>query len=133
VLRTLQPQDFEVLLALPRTAWVCLQADATQEELERFRAQGTPLLDWPEAHAELDETAALICALDAFVAATSTLVHLAGALGRPVWVLTPFATSWRYMSEGENLPWYPSARLFRQRRDEPWSEVVARLARAVPG
>ena len=131
-LRTLQPQDFEVLLGLPRTAWVCLQADATQEELERFRAQGTPLLDWPQAHAELDETAALICALDAFVAATSTLVHLAGALGRPAWVLTPFATSWRYMSEGENLPWYPSARLFRQQRDEPWREVVARLARAVP-
>jgi hypothetical protein len=131
VLRTLRPQDCQALLGLPRTAWVCLQGDASPEELEGFRAQGASLLHWPEAHAELDETAALICALDASVAASSTVVHLAGALGRRVWVLTPFAASWRYMSEGDHLPWYPSARLFRQQRDEPWSEVVARLAAVV--
>jgi Tfp pilus assembly protein PilF len=130
VLRTLEPQDFEALAGLPGTAWVCLQADASPEELERFAAQGTPLVHWPEAHADLEETAALICALQTSVVATSTVVHLAGALGRPVSVLTPFATTWRYMSEGDDVPWYPSARLFRQQRDEHWSEVVTRVAAA---
>ena len=98
-----------------------------------MRAAGTPLEHWPQAHADLDETAALMCALDGSVAVTSTVVHLGGALGRPVWVLTPFATTWRYMSEGSELPWYPSVRLFRQGRVEQWSEVVARVAGALHG
>jgi len=132
-LRTLEPQDLARLFSVADCAWVCLQADVTAQELDSFRRAGTPLAHWPEAHADLDETAALMCALDGSVAVTSTVVHLGGALGRPVWVLTPFATTWRYLSEGSELPWYPSVRLFRQGRVEQWSEVVARVAEALHG
>lgn len=133
-LRWLQPEDLAPLLNVEGCTWICLQADATPEELARIsQASGTPLAHWPEAHGDLDETAALMCALDGSVAVTSTVVHLGGALGRPVWVLTPFATTWRYMSEGSELPWYPSVKLFRQGQGEPWNDVVARVVTALRG
>lgn len=129
--RTVQPEDLAPLLKLPGFAWISLQAGATPDELARFEACGAPLLHWLEAHGDLDETAALLCALDGSVAVTSTVVHLGGALGRPVCVLTPSATTWRYLSEGGRLPWYPSVRLFRQAQDEAWRDVVARVAAAL--
>jgi hypothetical protein len=132
-LRTLQPEDFVALRNLQGCAWISLQADATPDELERFKALGIDLQHWPDAHGDLDETAALMTVLHACVAVTSTVVHLGGALGRRVSVLTPFATTWRYLSQGSRLPWYPSVTLFRQARDQAWSEVVSRVASTLRG
>lgn len=85
------------------------------------------LCHWPEAIANYDDTAALVCALDRVVSVCTAVVHLAGALGRQVYVLTPSQPEWRYMYQGEKMPWYPAARLFRQGQDEPWHAVMARL------
>jgi ADP-heptose:LPS heptosyltransferase len=54
--------------------------------------------------------------------------HLAGAMGRQVWVLVPFAPDWRWTLSGETTPWYPTARLFRQERPDDWDSVIARVA-----
>jgi hypothetical protein len=78
---------------------------------------------WPEAISDYDETAALVSALDLTLSVCTSVVHLAGAMGHPVWVLAPNNPEWRYGCSGESMPWYPSARIFRQERDRDWSGV----------
>src|SRR5581483_8621832 len=82
------------------------------------------------AHA-LAETAALLSALDLIVTSDTSVAHLAGALGLPVWVALHAAPDWRWLLERADSPWYPSMRLFRQRSPGDWSEVFERLAREV--
>ena len=80
---------------------------------------------------DLVETAAAIVNLDLVVAVDTSIVHLAGALGRPTWVLLPFAPDWRWMLGRDDSPWYPSLRLFRQKEPDDWDPVVARVRRAL--
>jgi len=56
------------------------------------------------------------------------VAHLAGALGKPTWVLLPFAADWRWLLNREDTPWYPNTRLFRQRLPNDWPEVIGRVA-----
>ena len=90
---------------------------------------------WPEAIADYEETAALVTALDLTISVCTSVVHLAGALGRPVWVMAPHTPEWRYGHSGETLRWYPSALMFRQRDDRRWQAVIdsvaVRLARGI--
>lgn len=76
---------------------------------------------------DLDRLAALISALDLVVSVDNTTVHLAGALGRPVWVLLSANPEWRYGLSGETMPWYPSAKLFRQGDDRCWEPVMQKI------
>jgi ADP-heptose:LPS heptosyltransferase len=64
---------------------------------------------------------------DLVIAVDTAVVHLAGAMGRPVWVLVPFAPDWRWSLQGETTPWYPTARLFRQTSLGDWDGVIARV------
>ncbi|MBC7802344.1 MAG: tetratricopeptide repeat protein [Candidatus Parcubacteria bacterium] len=89
---------------------------------------GIRIEHWPEAIADYDETAALVCALDLVVSVCTSLVHLCGALGRPVWVMAPFSPSWRYGFSGESMPWYPSVKLFRQPAYGAWRPVLEAVA-----
>jgi tetratricopeptide (TPR) repeat protein len=77
------------------------------------------------------DTAALIAELDLVVSVDTSIAHLGGALGRPLWVLLPFAPDWRWQLGREDSPWYPSARLFRQPRPGDWGAVLARVAEAL--
>ena len=63
------------------------------------------------------------------IACDTSTAHLAGALGRPVWILNRFDACWRWLAERDDSPWYPSARLFRQKRPGDWDAVVDELAR----
>jgi len=78
--------------------------------------------------ADLAQTAALACCMDAVVSVDTALAHLAGALGRPLYVLLPHAPDWRWLLDREDSPWYPSARLLRQPGRGSWEPVLARLA-----
>ena len=127
-------EGLEPLLRHAGVRWVSLQHDAGSEEIEAFcRPRGLSIAAWPAALADLDQTAALMEGLDLVITVCSTVVHLAGALGRPVWVLTPRAPAWRYLAEGERLPWYPSARLFRQRRRGDWAGALAQVEPQLQG
>ena len=77
------------------------------------------------------DTAAAMLALDLVVVSDSAVAHVAGALGRPVWVVLPLAPDWRWLLDREDTPWYPTMRLFRQRRLGEWDEVFERLAAAL--
>lgn len=126
-LRSLDVDELAAIARQPGVHWINLQHDASAVELERFRASA-PLLHDAAALADMDEAAALLAALDLAIAPCSTIVHLAGALGVPVWVLTPFAPAWRYRLQGESMPWYPSARLLRQSGPGGWREVLHSLS-----
>jgi tetratricopeptide (TPR) repeat protein len=76
-----------------------------------------------------DETAAILMGLDLVITADTALAHLAGALGVPVWVVLQAVPDWRWLTEREDSPWYPTMRLFRQRTPGDWSEVLDRVAK----
>jgi ADP-heptose:LPS heptosyltransferase len=77
------------------------------------------------------DTAALMKALDLVVTVDTSVAHVAGAMGIPVWVVLPFAADWRWLQHREDTPWYPTMRLFRQTNRGNWDEVFARVALAL--
>lgn len=112
------------------TVYVDLQfGDDERVTRELTEAPAVDVLSWPDAKRELDEYAALISALDLVIAVSSSVIHLAGALGKPVWVLVPHVVEWRYSAAGSDMPWYPSARLYRQQSPGDWSGPLAAIRR----
>jgi hypothetical protein len=89
---------------------------------------GLKLADWTAELDDFAETAALVAGLDLVISVDTSVAHLAGALGRPVWLLNRFDTCWRWMLEREDSPWYPSMRIFRQPRFGDWESAIARVA-----
>jgi tetratricopeptide (TPR) repeat protein len=86
------------------------------------------LLDWTGELTDFADTAALVANLDLVIAADTAVVHLAGAMGKPMWVLLGLPTDWRWMLGREDSPWYPTARLFRQSARGDWESVLNRVA-----
>jgi tetratricopeptide (TPR) repeat protein len=89
---------------------------------------GMKLIDWSGELNDFADTAALIAALDRVITIDTSVAHLAGTLGKPTWVLLPFVADWRWLTDRENSPWYPTMRLFRQTRLGDWLGPVARVA-----
>jgi ADP-heptose:LPS heptosyltransferase len=86
---------------------------------------------WLPARNDMDGTAALIAELDRVVTVDTSIGHLAGALGRPVWTLLPFASDWRWGISGRASSWYPRTRLFRQPAPGDWRSVVEEVRGAL--
>ena len=84
-----------------------------------------------QSFADFTDTAAVVAALDLVVTVDTSSAHLAGALGRPVWLLLPHVPDWRWLLDREDSPWYPTARLFRQDASRDWGAVIARVDRAL--
>jgi len=101
-----------------------------QEESGAY-AQLRPEFDFTDCAPQLSdfsETAALLMNLDLLISIDTAAVHLAGALGRPAWVLVRHAADWRWMREGSDSPWYPTIRIFRQTNLGDWSHPIAQVA-----
>ncbi len=123
--RSVPAQTMARLAAADGVSWFCLQPDARPDELAAFAPSmlndcGKLLRDWAD-------TAALIAALDLVITVDTSVAHLAGALGKPAWVLLPFAPDWRWLLDREDSPWYPTLRLFRQAEAGEWEEVLERV------
>ncbi len=114
-LRSIALPDWLPVLSMPGARFVSLQytPEASSEVADLEARHGIRVAHWPEAIDDYGETAALVCALDLVVSVCTSVVHLAGALGRPVWVMAPYSPEWRYGFAGETMPWYSSVRLFR--------------------
>jgi Flp pilus assembly protein TadD len=97
---------------------------------EAATAEG-PITDLAPAITDLADTAALMQQLDLVIAVDTAVVHLAGALGRPVWVMLPFSPDWRWLLDREDSPWYPTMRLFRQPGFGDWPSVVEAVRTAL--
>jgi Flp pilus assembly protein TadD len=89
------------------------------------------LTDWTTELTDFAATAALVAGLDLVISVDTSIVHLAGALGKPVWLLNRFAGDWRWGPAGENSPWYPSLCQFRQTDPGDWDAVLAAIRAAL--
>lgn len=105
--------------------WHSLQVGERAADLARL-APGAAL-DLSARLTDFAETAAVIANLDLVVTTDTAVAHIAGAMGKPVWVLLMFAADWRWLRGREDSPWYPSARLFRQQSPGDWRGVIARV------
>ncbi|WP_081333530.1 tetratricopeptide repeat protein [Burkholderia territorii] len=109
--------------------WVSLQKPVRERNLGELA--DSPLRRVDDALGDFADTAALIGALDVVIAVDSAVAHLAGALGRPVWILLPDPPEWRWMRARGDSPWYPSARLFRQSSPGHWRAVIDAVRDAI--
>lgn len=127
--RSLPLASLVPLFSLPGVAWQSLQKGPAAAQLEQVaKAREVRPLD---AQYDFASTAALVDALDAVVTVDTSIAHLAAALGKPVYVLLPFAPDWRWGIAGERTPWYSTARLFRQPSIGDWTSAVTALRAAL--
>lgn len=118
------------LLALPAD-FISLQKEVPQADRGALHTAG--MAPFGEGLADFADTAALLQCIDLLIAVDTSVVHLAGALGRPVWVLNRYAACWRWLEGRADSPWYPTARLFRQRTAGDWHLVVEEVTAELGG
>ena len=110
----------------PQYEWVNLQCDATPDEEAKLQQLG--VIMFPGRIHSFAETAALIMHMDVVVGVDTAVAHLAGALGRPLWLmLNKYSTDWRWLIDRDSSPWYSTARLFRQDDYGNWNNVITRI------
>jgi ADP-heptose:LPS heptosyltransferase len=118
------------VLRTPGITFYSLQKGEQRQELMRLAAD-LRVQDLDPALHDYGDTALVIDQLDLVITVDTSVAHLAGALGKPVWTLLSYVPDWRWMLEGETTPWYPTMRLFRQTRPGGWAEVMGQVAQAL--
>src|SRR5262245_11161197 len=125
-LRSVPLKEFQCLAKVPGVVLISLQVGAGTEQITTV---SFPLIDLgSEFRADsLDDLAAALSNVDLVVTVETAVAHLAGALGVPVWVLVPVSSDWRWLLDRNDSPWYPTMRLFRQKRFGEWAQVFAEV------
>src|SRR4028118_2081274 len=127
--RSCSLSQFLPLLDVSGVSFYSLQKELS--EADRALLNQSSIVDLSPHFGDLADTAAAIAQLDLVISVDTAVAHLAGALGKPVWILLAFSPDWRWLLEREDSPWYPSARLFRQHQRGDWEPVFARVAQAL--
>jgi hypothetical protein len=129
--RSLQFDQLAPVLRVRDCEFYSLQkGDDALEQLHRS-ALDHRVIDWSADFHDFSDTAALIENLDLVIAVDTAVAHLAGALGKPLWLINRHNTCWRWLLDRDDSPWYPTARLFRQDATREWDSVVARVQAAL--
>jgi Tfp pilus assembly protein PilF len=115
-------------LVMPGVQLFSLQKEPRPADGPVLAELGADVTDLAPLLEDFTDTAAAVCALDLVISVDTSVAHLAGALGRPCWILLPYAVDWRWLRDREDSPWYPSIRLFRQSQQRAWDGVLARVA-----
>jgi len=124
--RSLAPENFTPLLGVRKARFFSLQKVGARAP-ESFQ-----VIDWMSHCNDFADTAALIMNLDLVIGVDTAVVHLAGALGKPFWLLNRFNSCWRWLTERDDSPWYPGTlRLFAQKKMGNWDEVMVRVRQAL--
>lgn len=129
--RSITLADYAPLAAVPGVSLVSLQKDAAGEQA-RTPPPGMVIHDWTAELGDFADTAALVVALDLVIGVDTSVVHVAGALGKPVWILNRHGACWRWFRNRTDTPWYPNARLFHQPHPGAWAPVIEQVCRALP-
>jgi tetratricopeptide (TPR) repeat protein/glycosyltransferase involved in cell wall biosynthesis len=122
---------FWALLRMPGICFFSLQKGDCTADISQFCDAHWPLNDLNPYLDDFADTAAAIAHLDLVITVDTSVGHLAGALGKPVWILLPYAPDWRWMLNRSDSPWYPTARLFRQPSPGDWTTVFAQVKDAL--
>lgn len=125
--RSLTLRQLEPLLRTPGASFFSLQIGEKAKELKELT--DSPIEDLSPLITDFADTAAAIDCLDLVVSVDTSTAHMAGALGKPIWVLLPFVPDWRWMLERDDSPWYPTMRLYRQSKPGGWGPVIERVRR----
>ena len=125
--RSLRLADFAGLANVPGVTFFTLQRGDPAIQAAS-PPMGMRLIDWTEHLHDFADTAAMLSHLDLVITVDTSVGHLAGAMGKPVWTLLAFAPDWRWLLDREDSPWYPRTRLFRQKSPGDWADPLARLA-----
>jgi len=128
--RSMALQTLAPIFETPGTAFHSLQLG---DQANAIAAQGFSALarDCRDQIADFADSAALLTRLDLVIGVDTAVIHLAGALGRPVWTMLPYAPDWRWQTGRTDCPWYPSMRLFRQSHPGDWHSVIAKIRHAL--
>ena len=125
--RSLPLEFFKPLLGLPNIRWYSLQVGNATQSLAHPDFAGK-IVDLGSRFGSFENTAEAIGELDLVLSVDTAVAHLAGALGKPVWLLLPFEAEWRWLTVREDSPWYPTMHLFRQSAPGNWKELLERVA-----
>jgi Flp pilus assembly protein TadD len=125
--RSIAPDLLGPLSAVKNVTFVTVQPRPANVPPPR----GLPMLDLGIQLTDFADTAALISQLDLVISVDTSVAHVAGALAKPTWLLLPFSPDWRWLMQREDSPWYPTMRLFRQRRLGDWPDTIARVTAAL--
>jgi tetratricopeptide (TPR) repeat protein len=118
------------LFAVQGASFASLQFGPRAADLDRLKKDKTgkpQVLEFAQELGDFSETAGAVGALDLVITVDTAIAHLAGSLGKPVWLLLPRVADWRWLFTREDTPWYPTMRLFRQKEGEPWTGVIKRV------
>ncbi|NJL22841.1 MAG: hypothetical protein HC895_21695 [Leptolyngbyaceae cyanobacterium SM1_3_5] len=119
--RSCPVDQFLKLRSIPDVTLYSLQKDRTVELPE-------DVIDLSDRLQDFADTAAIVAQLDLVISIDTALAHLAGAMGKPIWVVLPFSPDWRWLLHRSNCPWYPTMRLFRQPQASDWDSVFTSIA-----
>ena len=128
--RSLALREFLPLWDVRNVTFISLQKGTAAQEVQVLTPDH-PLADFTDDLHDFADTAALVENLDLVISVDTSVAHLAGAMGKPVWILCRLGGDWRWLLDRTDSPWYPSARLFRQRRYMEWEPVVRDLQAAL--
>lgn len=129
--RSLNARSFVPLLGTPGVTFVSLQmGDSTRPQIADLPPALRPV-DLMDDVRDFADTAAIVANLDLVITVDTSMAHLVGALGKPVWVLSRYDACWRWFRDREDSPWYPGARIFRQTQPNAWDDVLRRVEQAL--
>lgn len=127
--RAISAELLAPLLSVDGVRFFGLNKEQRVSDTEVFRSVAYDFEELGASFVDFSDTAAAVSLLDLVITVDTSVAHLAGALGRPVWTLLPFAPDWRWLLQREDTPWYPTMRLIRQERLGEWAEVAGRAKR----
>lgn len=128
-LRSIQYEQFKMLFSVPDVQFYNLQFEAGEVTLAALAQAG--VIDLTAKCENFLQSAAYVAQMDLVIAVDTALVHLAGALNKPVWTLLSVCVDWRWGRTADTTPWYPSMRLWRQRELSDWEELLQRVRKAL--
>jgi Flp pilus assembly protein TadD len=128
--RSIRLDQFAPLAAAQTARFFSVQKGAASEQA-RTPPAGMEIADFTSDLHTFADTAAMLANLDLIVTVDTAVAHVAGAIGRPVWILIPFRPDWRWMVDRDDSPWYPSMRIFRQKTRGDWADVIDRVKNAL--
>jgi hypothetical protein len=125
--RTITLDTLAPLFEVPGVAFLSVQKGPATAQMAACKGRA-PLLNLDAQIQDFEDTIAILDAADLLISVDTSVVHFAGALGKPAWAMIPFAPDWRWLTQREDTPWYPSVRLFRHPAPKRWDLVLPRVA-----